>query len=149
LLCLALLAPLDVAVAQWIEAHRSCSLDHVTFLVKDRPLAVLFIIGGLTLAMLSLRGRWKETRYLLLPVLVGSFFCELLKTGLERARPSVLPQLTVGNSFPSGHVTTALFIAGALGFVLWRSSWPNALKVFGTAALGLLAAATAWQRLYL
>ncbi len=146
---LASLAPLDAAVAQWIEAHRSCELDYAAFLIKDRPLELLFLLGGLTLAALSLRSRWKEARHLLLTVLVGSFFCELLKTALERARPSVLPQLIVGNSFPSGHVTTALFIAGALGFLLWRSRQSHTLKVGGTVILGLLAAATTWQRLYL
>jgi membrane-associated phospholipid phosphatase len=149
LLSLVALAPLDAAVAQWIEAHRSCEFDHIMFLVEDHPLTLLFILGGLTLVVLLYLGRWREASHLLLIVLAGSFFCELLKTGFERARPSVLPSLTVGNSFPSGHVTTALYIAGAIGSVLWRSSWSNSCKIIGMSVLGLLASMTAWQRLYL
>src|SRR5262249_43128815 len=144
LLSLAALAPLDAAVAQWIEAHRSCELDHIMFLVEDHPLTLLFILGGLTLVMLIYLGRWREASHLPVIVLAGSFFCELLKTGFERARPSVLPSLTVGNSFPSGHVTTALYVAGSIGFVLWRSSWPKVCKIIGMSMLGFLAGMTAW-----
>jgi hypothetical protein len=48
-------------------------------LVEDHPLTLLFILG-LTLLMLS-TSDVGEASHLPVIVLVGSFFCELLKTG--------------------------------------------------------------------
>lgn len=146
---LAALAPLDAAVAQWIETQRSCALDQLVFLVKDKPLFVLMALGGATLLLLCRRGCSREALHALLVVLIGGFLCELLKTGLERPRPSVLPQLMAGNSFPSGHITTAALIAGALGFLLLRKRRTWRITAFGLGGIGLLTGATIWQRLYL
>jgi hypothetical protein len=74
---------------------------------------------------------------------------ELLKTGFERARPSVLPPLLVGNSFPSGHAVGALLIAGTVGFLLVRQRWAVWIKVSGLCLLAGLVGVTIWQRLYL
>ena len=112
------LARFDAGFARWIDSERSCGFDYVMFVVKDRPLFLLEAFGGFILLLLCLRGRWREARHLLLVVIVGGFLCELLKTGLERPRPSVLSEVVTGNSFPSGHVTTALLVAGALGRLL-------------------------------
>ena len=95
--------------------QRSCWSDYMVFFVRDRALTVLILLGGLSLLLLCRSGRWAEARHLLIVVLVGGLLCELLKTGLERPRPSVLSEVAAGNSFPSGHVTTALLVAGALG----------------------------------
>lgn len=146
---LSFLAPLDAAFVRWLDAWRSCQLDYVFFVLKDRPLMILLAVGGLTIGGLCLCRRWGEARHALLVVLVGGFLCELLKTGLERPRPSVLPSLTVGNSFPSGHVTTALLVAGTLSFFLVRSRWPQWLKFSGVGFTGLVVGMTAGQRLYL
>lgn len=110
---------------------------------------ILLVTGGFTVVFLNVRRRWMEVRHALLVVLAGSFLCELLKTGFERPRPSVLPSLSVGNSFPSGHVTTALLVAGTLSFVLVRSNWPRWVKFGGTGLSGLVVGMTVWQRLYL
>lgn len=110
---------------------------------------ILLVVGGLTIGGWCLCRRWGEARHALLVVLVGGFLCELLKTGFERPRPSVLPSLTVGNSFPSGHVTTAVLVAGALSFFLVRSNWPRWMKFVGVSVLGLVVGMTAGQRVYL
>ena len=146
---LSLLAPLDAAFTRWLESWRSCQLDHIFFIIKDRPLTILLAAGGLTVMLLYVRRQWAEARHALIVVLAGSFFCELLKTGFERPRPSVLPSLNVGNSFPSGHVTTALLVAGALGFLLVRGNWARWVKASGVGLLGIVVGMTAWQRLYL
>jgi membrane-associated phospholipid phosphatase len=148
LACLSWLAPVDVAFIQWLESWRSCRSDYFFFVVKDRPLMCLLIAGGGIVALLFTRHRRAEARRLLLVVLIGSFFCELLKTMLERPRPSVLPSLSVGNSFPSGHVTTAVLVAGTLGFLLARSHCPRWVKWSGVSMLSLLVGITVGQRLY-
>jgi undecaprenyl-diphosphatase len=147
-LFLSMLSPLDAAFAAWIESQRSCQLDSAVYLLQDRALIFLFVVGGLTLTVLTLRHRWEEARHALLVVLLGGFFCELLKTGIERPRPSVLPLLITGNSFPSGHTTTALLIAGTTGFLLWRGPWKLAVKIGVLATLLAAVGFTAGQRLY-
>lgn len=142
---LAWLAPLDAAVMQWIIAQRSCASDYAMFIVRDRPLVVLTALGVVACLWLCLRQRWQEALRLIAVVMVGAFLCELLKTGIERVRPSALPLLTTGNSFPSGHVTTACLIAGALGFAVRQEHHRRALipaTVFGVT--GLLAGVVIW-----
>lgn len=146
---LSLLVPLDAAFASWVEAHRSCRLDEVIIRLQAWPLSSLAALGILCLVWLCRQGRWAEAWHLVLAVTLGGFLSELLKTGFERARPSVLPPLFVGNSFPSGHAVGALLIAGTLGFLLVRQRWAAWIKVGGICLLAGLVDVITWQRLYL
>ncbi|MBI3799645.1 MAG: phosphatase PAP2 family protein [Deltaproteobacteria bacterium] len=143
------LASLDAAFAGWVETHRSCELDYVITRSQTWPLPVLVALGMLFLLWLGTQGRWAEAWHALLVVILGGFLSELLKTGFERARPSVLPPLLVGNSFPSGHAAGALLIAGTLSFLLVRQRWTAWVKIGGTFLLAGLVSVTIWQRLYL
>ena len=105
-------------------------------------------------------------------VLCGAFAGELLKTAVERLRPSSLPDLTTGNSLPSGHVMntalaavaawqlaaalprgwrhgarTAVVLAVAaqsIARVLHGSHWPSDLAPSILLAIGWMAAAERW-----
>src|SRR5262249_19680402 len=90
--------PLDAACANWIEAHRSCVLDYYNALLSNWPLIALVILSVFALVWLCIRRQWAEARHGALTILIGMFLSELLKTGFERARPSVLPPLLAGNS---------------------------------------------------
>lgn len=145
---LAWLVPLDASTLQWILAQRSCSLDYGMFVLQDRALTALILLGGAACLWLCSRRRWREAGRLVLVVVVGSFLCELLKTGIERGRPSTLSALTTGNSFPSGHVTTACLVAGTVGFAVWQECRSLFFRVAAVGLLGLLVGAVIWQRLY-
>ena len=141
--------PLDAAVYQWLQSDRSCHLVHIGMLLRDFPLLYLIAFGGLGVCVLGLQRRWQDVAYVVLIVLSGTFFSELLKTGLERARPSALPAWLVGNSFPSGHVIGAVLITGTLIFFLARRDVPAWLKWGGSGIALCLSGAIIWQRLYL
>jgi membrane-associated phospholipid phosphatase len=143
------LLPFDGAFSRWLDTQRSCGLDYVVFIVKDRPLLLLETLGVLALIVLCRQGRWQEARHSLVAVVSGGFFCELLKTVMERPRPSVLPEVVAGNSFPSGHMTTALLVAGALGFLWLQEKSSNWRKATSVGILSILVSLTAGQRLYL
>lgn len=149
LVCLSALVPVDDIVYGWIEAHRSCRFDHSLGLLNEWPLHSLFLVGGLAFVGLTVLGRWTEAWQAAGVVLLGGFLCELLKTGFERARPSVLPPLAVGNSFPSGHTTGAVLVAGTLGFFLLRQRTSLLVKMGGILILFCLVTVVTWQRLYL
>lgn len=146
---LSVLVPFDAAVQEWVQAHRSCTLDHLASFLNVQPIIALVFLGLLTLVWLSVQRRWSEARQAILVVILGGLLSEVFKLGFERARPSVLPPLLSGNSFPSGHVSGALLIAGTLGFVLARQQWARAVKFSGTFVLVSLVGVVTWQRLYL
>ncbi len=141
--------PLDAAVYQWLQSARSCHLVHIGMQCKDSPLWYLIAFGGLGVCVLGLQRRWMDITHALLIVLSGAFLSELLKTGLDRARPSALPAWLVGNSFPSGHVIGAVLITGTLIFFLARKGVPVWLRVWGSGIAICLSGVIMWQRLYL
>ena len=140
---------LDAAVYQWLQSARSCHLVHIGMQWKDSPLWYLILFGGLGVCVLGLQRRWTDIAHALLIVLSGALLSELLKTGLDRARPSALPALLVGNSFPSGHVIGAVLITGTLIFFLSRKDVPVWLRVWGSGIAICLSGVIIWQRLYL
>ena len=148
LVFLSTLVPLDAAVCDWIGTLRSCQLDYLLSWVNRWLLTLLFFAAGLILVGLIIRGRWTEAWHAAGVVLLGGFLSELLKTGFERARPSVLPPLTGGNSFPSGHAIGAILVAGILGFFLLRQKISLRVKISGIVILVSLVGAVIWQRLY-
>ena len=141
--------PLDAAVYQWLQSARSCHLVQLGMQYKDSPLWYLILFGGLGICVLGRQRRWTDIAHALLIVLSGAFLSELLKTGLDRARPSALPAWLVGNSFPSGHVIGAVLITGTLIFFLARKGVPVWLRVWGSGIALCLSGVVIWQRLYL
>ena len=141
--------PLDAAVYQWLQSARSCHLVQLGMQYKDSPLWYLILFGGLGICVLGRQRRWTDIAHALLIVLSGAFLSELLKTGLDRARPSALPAWLVGNSFPSGHVIGAVLITGTLIFFLARKDVPVWLRVWGSGIALCLSGVIIWQRLYL
>jgi len=109
---------------------------------------ILSTLSVSAFVLLCIRRQWIEVKQGALALVIGLFLSELLKTGFERARPSVLPPLTTGNSFPSGHVTGALLIAGTLSFLLVQRRWATWAKLSGTFLLASFVGVITWQRLY-
>jgi len=148
LVCLPWLISLDAAAYRWVQTLRSCRADYLASLLKHLPLMGLLILGGVPVAVLYLRRQWAEAWRASWVIGGGLFLCELLKTGLERARPSVLTPSLVGNSFPSGHVSTALLMSGVFIFLARRSGWNAGLRHGGTGLCVVLSALIVWQRVY-
>lgn len=149
LICLAWLIPLDAVAYRWVQTLRSCRLDSIATLLKQLPITMLIILGSLPILVLYVRRQWAAAWHMSWVILGGAFLCELLKTGLERARPSVLTPTLVGNSFPSGHISTALLLTGVFVFLGLRYQWPPWLHRTGSLFFFLLSAFVTWQRLYL
>jgi membrane-associated phospholipid phosphatase len=147
LLTLSTFVPLDAAVYNWIEVHRSCTVTHLFF--SEWPLVSLITLAVFTLLWLCHQQRWTEGAYGIAVIILGSFLVELLKTALERARPSTLPPLFTGNSFPSGHAAGATLLAGTLGYFLLQQRMALWKKGLGVVVLLVCVATVMWQRLYL
>lgn len=139
--------PLDAAVYNWIEAHRSCTVTHL--FLSEWPFALLIGLSLLTLMWLGYQRRWTEGTHGVVAIVLGSLLVELLKTVFERARPSTVPPLFIGNSFPSGHTVGALLLAGTLGYFLLRQRTALWKKGIGGSVLLVCVALVIGQRLYL
>jgi hypothetical protein len=109
--CSVLLA-LDRQVYAWIQQARPAEVRIVT---RALDLGVYVALTSVIAAAL-LAGRRQVRRLPTFALLIasGAAFGELLKTALERLRPSAFPGMTTGNSLPSGHVmSTTLFAVAA------------------------------------
>lgn len=91
LLLLSALVPIDVTVHNWMQAHRTCALDHLAFVLRDAPITALILLGMLSLVWLCVSQRWTEAWVATSTVVLGEVLCDLLKDTLARARPSALP----------------------------------------------------------
>lgn len=147
--CLSFLVPLDAEVYAWVKRHRSAWLDQIYHVLRNGPLLSLLLLWGLVLLWNGIHQRWAEAWHLAAIVILNAFLIELLKTALERARPSAVSSFLVGNSFPSGHAASALLVGGILGYELFRQRVAPWIKGAGTVALLLLVGLVLWQRLYL
>ena len=143
------LTDIDAAAYRWVQTLRSCQIDSLATLLKQLPILSLIVFGTLSIVYLSVQRQWAAAWHASWVIVGGAFLCELLKTGLERARPSVLTPMLVGNSFPSGHISTALLITGVFVFLNLRQRWKPWIRHTGTALCLSVSAIITWQRLYL
>jgi membrane-associated phospholipid phosphatase len=141
--------PLDAAFASWIETRRSCALDRFNAGLANRPVIALVVLTVGALGYLYYKRQRDEVRWGGRAIVSGLFLSELLKTSLERARPSMLPSAVGGNSFPSGHVVGAVLLAGTLGIVLFRQRCAAWVKILGLVVLIGFVGVIAGQRVYL
>jgi len=144
---LSFLLPLDDVVYDWIEVHRSCAATYL--FLSEWPLTSLIALGVFTLVWLCRQQRWTEGVYGGAVIIVGSLLGELFKTAFERARPTALPPLLNGNSFPSGHVIGAVLLAGVLGSLLFQQRTAVWKKRVAMTTLLIWVIIVMWQRLYL
>ena len=139
----------DAAMYHWAQGQRSCTLDHYATVLKNLPLFCLSLLGCIALLSMRMQRYSTEACYLVLVVIIGTFLCEVLKTGFERARPSVIPSILEGNSYPSGHVVGAVLLTGTLVLLLDRLRCAKWLKLCGGGLLFALTGVIIWQRIYL
>ncbi|GEM_PF-1711073 len=145
------LAPYDLAVYDWMQAYRSCRLDRLASFLRywtTKPyatVALVTVVGG----WLLYRGRWQDFGRLALIIIGGALLCELIKLLVSRPRPSALAFVDYGNSFPSGHVTSAVTIFGGAYYFLAKRLlsrwWHHGAALGAVAALVLL---IGFQRVY-
>lgn len=148
LFLLSVLVPLDVAVHNWMQAHRTCQLDYLASALRDAPIAILILLGTCILVWLCGSHRWTEAWIATSTVVLGEVLCDLLKDTLARARPSALPPAFDGNSFPSSHVVAALLLAGIVGAILVRSRPAKWIALSVGSVLVVCPAIVFWQRVY-
>lgn len=106
--CPALLA-LDLHTYVAIQALPSVRVHAFAFALDIGARVLLGVM--IALALLDDPNSRRRVSSALALVASGAAFGELLKTAIERLRPSALPGLIAGNSMPSGHVMNTTLVA--------------------------------------
>lgn len=113
--------------------------------------AVLVLIATAAVGFLALLRRWSDALLLLIAVCGGQVLSSLLKLGIDRPRPDLVPHLAQVQtlSFPSGHAMMSAITYLTLGSLVARIVPGRATKVYvGTLAV-LLTLLVGFSRIYL
>ena len=143
-------APVDAAVSQWCEAHRSGAATVLLYAVTQWHAT----LGTLLMLAVLAGWLWKQgapawSRFAVLAVAGGMLLNVTLKYGFERTRPQFAEPLVHLHtySFPSGHANQGTLLYGVLAAWLCARYPRRRAPVLGVAtAMVLLVAAS---RVYL
>lgn len=146
------LADADAWLPTWLETQRTpfwTDASYVASRLAD-AMTVIALVGGVAL-MLVLRRRWRLASFLVFAGLAAPLAYSVTVQFVTRERPADVTQLDTYNlhdSFPSGHVGTAIAVYGGLA-LLATAHFRN---VRAQAAIWTVAVAiplvVAWSRLY-
>lgn len=113
--------------------------------------AVLTLLTTLVVLFLLLAGRWQLALFVLVAVGGGQIVSTLLKFGIDRPRPDLVPHLMreTSRSFPSGHAMMSAVTYLTLGSLLARILPQRRLKIFFLFTAILLTAMVGISRIYI
>jgi membrane-associated phospholipid phosphatase len=143
---------IDLRIINLVEILRTPQLDQVMYLItfvgSEQTIVVLTTVAVLV-AVIS--GRPRYAVLLVLAVVAGTLFFELVKLLVARPRPLLEDARIVqgGFSFPSGHSTVAATFYGTVAYLVIRNLQQNRWKVLVGVATGLLVLAIGVSRIYL
>ena len=149
LLLLPRLVPLDAAVWRAILLWRGCGFDRaVDLAVEATTRGMIILLAAATVLALrsaGVRATWPP----LAVCAVGLHAGKVLKNVFVRERPSMLPEIALGHSFPSAHVMNAglaalVVIVLAAGFRHPRRWWAAATVCVVIIFAGRLLVARHW-----
>lgn len=133
----ALLRPFDAAVADWARRQQ----PSVAILLPVLDLGCRFGLLALVTVAAAARPDWPRAIAGAAAVIaLANLAAEVLKTAIERARPSAAALAAGGNSLPSGHVLGTTVTALVALALLRRVPWPRGLRAaLAAAALAAVA----------
>ncbi len=143
------LVQLDYVVFGVLQKLRMGWVDSVMIAATELGSAkvAIAVIASVSL-LLAWKRCWRTLAYWLTAVVFAQAVVWLLKTTLERARPTAMYDSTDAFSFPSGHAASSIVLYGFLAFLLAREKSPRirwAVTLLAAGLVGLIA----FSRLYL
>lgn len=113
--------------------------------------AILVLVTSLVIAFLMISGKWQIALFVFAAVAGGQVVSSLLKFGIDRPRPDLVPHLMVetSQSFPSGHAMMSAVTYLTLGSLLARIVQHRSQKIFLLAVAVLLTVMVGVSRIYI
>jgi undecaprenyl-diphosphatase len=109
-------------------------------------IAVLTLVTLAVVSYLAIRRSWMQSLYVLIAVVTGSLFSNLLKIGFDRPRPDIIPHgsHTILPGFPSGHSLISAIVYLTLGAMVaaahqgkWMRTYLMLVPVILTLLIGI------------
>ena len=142
----------DAIILGCLSSQRSTFLTKVAFICSWTGNYLVAPITIIAAASLSIKRKWHYFAEIVLPVILATLSCTLLKAFIMRPRPIYLGFDAIVDepyfSFPSGHTTGASVLALAFLIVLWQTSVKITYKITYTILGAVFALSVAWSRLY-
>ena len=114
-------------------------------------MVVLVLVTAVTIFYLLFLGKWREALMMLIAVGGGQILSSLLKLGIDRPRPDLVPHLVEVQtlSFPSGHAMMAAVTYLTLGSMLAGIVPGRAIKIYVLGVAVLVTLMVGVSRIYL
>jgi undecaprenyl-diphosphatase len=111
---------------------------------------VLSLVVAVVVGFLLLQTRYHTAWFVAATAISGELFNFILKHTFNRARPTVIPNMTIlSPSFPSGHAMESAIVYLTLGAVLMRVAERRATKMYVFGVAILLTVIVGLSRVYL
>ncbi len=139
----------DARVSEWVQRHRSLTLDRVMLVVTlsaDYVVAAAIIMT--LVAYLLFRQRWWLAIHMTCVSVSATLSVTIVKVLVSRARPENTAGVLNHFSFPSGHACTGAVVAGLVAVMLgYRRSSVSRYGIYAIATL--IALLIGFSRVYL
>lgn len=143
---------IDQSVFEYLRLHvispgLTSVMKSVTFFASAAFLSIAYVVVFIVLYFEKLYRRMLEVFVIGLGGFLIIYFMKII---FQRARPSYpLLNPLLNYSFPSGHATSGFIFYGLLGFLLWKTTMNQNLKILIGIALIIFALLIGFSRIYL
>ncbi len=143
---------LDYSILKVISHPRSTGLNKLSFICSWLGNYFVTVPTIIVASVLSVKKRWHYLAEMVLPVILSTLSCTILKALIMRPRPICFGFNALANepffSFPSGHTTGSTAFTLAFLIVFWQMSLKLTYKITCTVVGTLFVLLVAWSRLY-
>ncbi|PWT72670.1 MAG: hypothetical protein C5B60_09295 [Chloroflexi bacterium] len=143
---------IDRRIINLVATLRTPTLDQVMYLITFLgSVQTIVVLTAVVVLVALVAGRPRSAVLVVLAVVAGALFFELVKLLVQRPRPLLEDARIVqgGFSFPSGHSTVSATLYGTVAYLLIRNLRQNRWKVLIGVATALLVLAIGVSRIYL
>ena len=148
---IARLAAWDEHANDWLAAHRTANLEHLSWIGSTLAggLVIPVVIGFFLVTFLALH-HWRLAAFVLFAVAIESGAYRATTIFVHRERPTVhrLESLPVDASFPSGHTAASVALYGGLLLLLISRVRRPAVTVAAWVLILVIPVFVAWARMY-
>jgi undecaprenyl-diphosphatase len=140
----------DSSVNSWAASIQSTSFTQIAKIIHYLFDTTALSAITLLIAVYLLYKRYRKYSLLLVGSMLGDLvIVEILKRSFHSSRPLNGIMQETGFSFPSGHATAAVVLAGLLTYLLWQNFKSRNVKMLSGILFVLISLVVGFSRIYL
>jgi undecaprenyl-diphosphatase len=140
----------DSSVNSWAASIQSTSFTQIAKIIHYLFDTTALSAITLLIAVYLLYKRYRKYSLLLVGSMLGDLvIVEILKRSFHSSRPLNGIMQETGFSFPSGHATAAVVLAGLLTYLVWQNFKSRNVKILSGVLFILISLVVGFSRIYL